>query len=391
MSSDSVSAKRKAFWATEVHEVYGDQDQRRLQLSLEIGRQRSDFLIDPLIVAVNRDHQRHQRQNQQSHYPGALGELGHEHGHDRCARRQSADPVDDHALCGTGPAGPAPVRHHPCLREREREKGADGVEGDQPVGHAAKGDQQECGEGGEHEDPLRIDQASSRLREGVRQVIVVSDGAAEARKVGEGGVGGERQDGQDRADRHVVEDPRPGDRQQQHREHALVSGRTRHGGADAVGRTRYAIPASSTMSSAMMIVNVRRAIVTTGSRNAFTPLLTASTPVMAVQPLAKAFSKSQMLGPRAGERGAAAVRLGRPGGRRAQSREEIPKRGHQQAADEEIGREHEKTPGSRTPRRLMIVTPAGCRGRAPACAVERGTADTRAPIPAEMPTATFRR
>ena len=42
-----------------------------------------------------------------------------------------------------------------------------------------------------------------------------------------------------------------------------------------------------------MAVKVRWACGTAGSRNAVTPLLTASTPVMAVQPLAKARIKIQ--------------------------------------------------------------------------------------------------
>src|SRR5438067_4659796 len=46
----------------------------------------------------------------------------------------------------------------------------------------------------------------------------------------------------------------------------------------------------------MIRVRVRRAVETTGSRNAFTPLLTASTPVMAVQPLANACRMSQAPG-----------------------------------------------------------------------------------------------
>ena len=45
-----------------------------------------------------------------------------------------------------------------------------------------------------------------------------------------------------------------------------------------------------------MIVRVRLAVGITGSRNAFTPLLTASTPVMAVQPLANACSSSHRFG-----------------------------------------------------------------------------------------------
>ena len=46
------------------------------------------------------------------------------------------------------------------------------------------------------------------------------------------------------------------------------------------------MPASMTPRSAMIAVSVRLAWETAGSRKAVTPLLTASTPVMAVQPLA---------------------------------------------------------------------------------------------------------
>ena len=44
-----------------------------------------------------------------------------------------------------------------------------------------------------------------------------------------------------------------------------------------------------------MAVRLRWAFFTAGSRKAFTPLLTASTPVRAVQPLAKTLSNSQKL------------------------------------------------------------------------------------------------
>src|SRR5919108_2724304 len=60
-------------------------------------------------------------------------------------------------------------------------------------------------------------------------------------------------------------------------------------------RTRYAMPASNTIRIATIVVRVRCAVFTTGSANALTPLLTASTPVIAVQPLEKAFNKSQAL------------------------------------------------------------------------------------------------
>ena len=49
------------------------------------------------------------------------------------------------------------------------------------------------------------------------------------------------------------------------------------------------------MRIAMIVVNVARAFLTRGSRKACTPLLTASTPVMAVQPLENAFTRSHKL------------------------------------------------------------------------------------------------
>ena len=45
----------------------------------------------------------------------------------------------------------------------------------------------------------------------------------------------------------------------------------------------------------MMIVNVSLAHLSDGSRKAMTPLLTASTPVIAVQPLEKVRNKSHAL------------------------------------------------------------------------------------------------
>src|ERR1035437_9522832 len=55
------------------------------------------------------------------------------------------------------------------------------------------------------------------------------------------------------------------------------------------------MPASITIKMPMMMVSARRACLGAGSRNAITPLLTASTPVMAVHPLAKARTSSHAL------------------------------------------------------------------------------------------------
>ena len=57
---------------------------------------------------------------------------------------------------------------------------------------------------------------------------------------------------------------------------------------------RNAMPPSITMRIPMMTVSVKRAVTLAGSLKARTPLLTASTPVIAVQPLAKARASSHM-------------------------------------------------------------------------------------------------
>jgi hypothetical protein len=55
------------------------------------------------------------------------------------------------------------------------------------------------------------------------------------------------------------------------------------------------MPASKMASRTMMMVSVILAFFRVGSRNAITPLLTASTPVMAVQPEEKTLSSSHQL------------------------------------------------------------------------------------------------
>lgn len=66
------------------------------------------------------------------------------------------------------------------------------------------------------------------------------------------------------------------------------------------------MPASSVTRMATMNVSVRRAFLARGSRNALTPLLTASIPVIAVHPFANERTTSQ--------RPAAATELGNRGG-----------------------------------------------------------------------------
>ena len=92
-----------------------------------------------------------------------------------------------------------------------------------------------------------------------------------------------------------------------------------------------------------MTVSVRRALATAGSRKAVMPLLTASTPVIAVQPLANACSSSQ--------RPTAAVAAGSGGGRDDRLRVAVAERPPCRSPtastaakhrDEEVGRERER-------------------------------------------------
>ena len=65
------------------------------------------------------------------------------------------------------------------------------------------------------------------------------------------------------------------------------------------------MPPNMTIKEATITASVARAVLTTGSRKARTPLLTASTPVIAVHPLEKAFKRSQRLTAAAADAGGA--------------------------------------------------------------------------------------
>ena len=143
------------------------------------------------------------------------------------------------------------------------------------------------------------------------------------------------------ADGDVVKDPSARHGGDQHGKHALVSRGARIRRGDVVSADQIRDPASSTIRRPMITVSVRRAVLTAGSRNAFTPLLTASTPVMAVQPLAKALSSSQTLtaAVAGGICGGATTGTGWPPlGNRL---DEANDHRHRAESQEQVGREHE--------------------------------------------------
>src|SRR6267143_1326757 len=117
-----------------------------------------------------------------------------------------------------------PVRDHAELRKREGQESSHGVERDQLVRNAAEYNKQEAGEQCKNDDAVRIDEPATTVPEGVRQIIVLRDGAAEAREIGERGVRGKRENDEDRGDCEVIKNAFAENSGDQHRENALVTG-----------------------------------------------------------------------------------------------------------------------------------------------------------------------
>ncbi len=138
-----------------------------------------------------------------------------------------------------------------------------------------------------------------------------------------------------------------------------------------------------------MTVKVIRAFLTVGSLKARTPLLTASTPVIAVQPFANACRMSQVLATAilaCNGRGVA-IGVGCPPLTRARTnpRTIVAPR---VATNKYVGI-MKILPASRTPRRFTMAMIMRISKHKPSvCGCNRGTAETKAPTPAEMPTAT---
>ena len=124
--------------------------------------------------------------------------------------------------------------HHPELRERKSEERPDGIERDQFVRDAAKENQQQESQGAENHDAVAVNQAAAAMTESVRQIIVLRDGTAEARKIGERGVRGKRKNEENRDDSEVVKGTLAENRANQHRENALIAGLPRVGRNDTV-------------------------------------------------------------------------------------------------------------------------------------------------------------
>src|SRR5260370_40119807 len=98
-----------------------------------------------------------------------------------------------------------PMHHHAGLRKREGQKSANGIERDEPIGDTTEKNEEAATEHRQDNDAVGIDEAPPAVPEGVREVVVLRDGAAEAREIREGGVGGERKNEKNGADGQIVE------------------------------------------------------------------------------------------------------------------------------------------------------------------------------------------
>src|SRR5579864_963780 len=131
-------------------------------------------------------------------------------------------------------SSPPPVHHHAGLRKSERQKGSDGVKRYEPIRDAAKKKEQAAAKHRQDHDAIGINEATSAIAESVRKVIVLRDGAAKAREIRKGGVGGQRKNKENGGDSQIIEKALAEHGGNEHRENALVAGLARIRGHDAV-------------------------------------------------------------------------------------------------------------------------------------------------------------
>src|SRR5208337_1178712 len=127
-----------------------------------------------------------------------------------------------------------PVHNHAGLRKREGHKSADGIERDKPVGDPAEKDENAAAEDRQDDDAIGVDQPPPAVSKGMREVVILCDGAAEAREIGEGGIGRQRENDKNGADSQIIKKAFAKHRSAEHGENALVAGLARIGGSDSV-------------------------------------------------------------------------------------------------------------------------------------------------------------
>ena len=165
----------------ETHRLFGDaiptghgnDDDRLLEVDEIEGSYVLHLALDAGVVAFDGQHDADEEWHEESRDPGSGDELCYEHDDEGNAGCDGANPLTN--MCQRRPGcffHLLPVNDHTGLREREGEECADGVEGDQAVGDAAKEDEDEGGEAGEGVDAVGEEQAAAAKDEDMREIIV---------------------------------------------------------------------------------------------------------------------------------------------------------------------------------------------------------------------------
>src|SRR6266702_1742223 len=161
--------------------------------------------------------------NKNERDPGALGKFRHQDHDDGDACNKSSKSIYQSALHPMRAAVLAPMHDHAELRERESQKSSHGVERDQFVRDAIEEEQQETRQQCKNDDAVGVDQATAAVSEGVRQIVVLGNGAAESREIGERGVCRKRKNEKYRGDREVMKNAFAENGGDQHGEKALIA------------------------------------------------------------------------------------------------------------------------------------------------------------------------
>src|SRR4029077_4290098 len=135
---------------------------------------------DLVIVKADVAEKKNQKGDEDGGEVGAFFKLCDQNNDNGDAGDECAEAVDEDAADPVRTALFEPVPDHAGLRKGEGQKGADGVEGNQPFCDAAEKNQEKTAEQREDDDAVGVDQAAAAIGEDVRQIIVLGNGREEA-------------------------------------------------------------------------------------------------------------------------------------------------------------------------------------------------------------------
>ena len=159
-----------------------------------------------VVVAAHNGEENNRQGNEDQGNPSALHKFRNQNDGDRDAGDERAEPIDECALQPIRTAIFSPMHDHAGLRKREGQKRADGIERDQPVGDAAEKNEYTATQYRQDDDAVGVDEPTPAIAEDVREIVVLRDGATEARKISEGGIGGKRENDEDGADGQIIKE-----------------------------------------------------------------------------------------------------------------------------------------------------------------------------------------